>query len=477
MHLIVVPWNRLIVDSVDFDANPKIEVLELTESQLRQHPNYDQSGVSGLLAAKSQRKTIDSRRKDNKTGYHRLYEVHGVFSRATEKIMKGEKPAEGDDKIFYNQMYVISFVGDRTNGKLSYKDFVLFANAEDDPYMITHLIPEDGRTLAIGAVEHLFEAQFMQNHTVKRIKDQLDLASLLMFQTADKRFLNMNVLSSVETGYVFVHDPNKPIEPVPNNSHDTGSLDGFRAAWKAVGNEIVGISEAMLGADPKSGTAWRQTEALLRESHSLFEKMTENKGLYLIDMMRRWILLYIKTKLDTSDEITAILESYQITQIDEMFIPNKAVRNFNTRTRKEIVAGRRAPAFDQEREEQALRAGFANLGNQRFFKPSDVNKKTWKKMLEGFVWDLEVDITQEGQMVQEAMTTLNSALKIVVTPEYKENAEAQAIVGRVLELSGGMSPVELNAIQSKNRSRNKQVDPARNPLPDIKQPATDGVQS
>ena len=37
----VIPWNRLIVDAVDFDANVKIEVLELTEAQLYQNKGYD----------------------------------------------------------------------------------------------------------------------------------------------------------------------------------------------------------------------------------------------------------------------------------------------------------------------------------------------------------------------------------------------------------------------------------------------------
>jgi hypothetical protein len=51
----------------------------------------------------------------------------------------------------------------------------LRARERKDPYMITHLIEEDGRTLSIGAVEYLFDAQWMQNHTVKNMKDLLDL--------------------------------------------------------------------------------------------------------------------------------------------------------------------------------------------------------------------------------------------------------------------------------------------------------------
>ena len=36
LHPLVVPWSRLIVDQFNFDANPKIETIELTEAELYQ---------------------------------------------------------------------------------------------------------------------------------------------------------------------------------------------------------------------------------------------------------------------------------------------------------------------------------------------------------------------------------------------------------------------------------------------------------
>jgi len=44
----VVPWNRLIVDPVDFDNAPVIEVLELTPAQLKQKKGYDKEMVDAL---------------------------------------------------------------------------------------------------------------------------------------------------------------------------------------------------------------------------------------------------------------------------------------------------------------------------------------------------------------------------------------------------------------------------------------------
>ena len=92
-----------------------------------------------------------------------------------------------------------------------------------------------------------------------------------------QRFLQIHVHLKIND--ILVHAENKPLTQLANSSHDITSLQNFAIQWKSLGNEINGVSESMLGNNPPSGTAWRQTEALLQESHSLFEIMTENKGL------------------------------------------------------------------------------------------------------------------------------------------------------------------------------------------------------
>ena len=55
LHISVVPWNRMIVDSVDAEAAPEIELLELSESQLRRRiktHGYDKDQVDRLIQAK-----------------------------------------------------------------------------------------------------------------------------------------------------------------------------------------------------------------------------------------------------------------------------------------------------------------------------------------------------------------------------------------------------------------------------------------
>lgn len=467
LHISVIPWTRLICDPVDFANNPKIEPLDLTESQLWervQTMGYSRDAVQGLMDAITTRETLDKRKKDNRPGYIRAYEIHAVLSRATLKRaqnVKADEISKDDETTFVQQVHVLAFVGKKEGRKTTYDDFTLYAGEESkDPYRKDDLIEEDDRTLAVGSVENLFDAQWMTNHAVKNEKDTLDIATRLLFQTADGNFLNMNVVDNMESGDVLIHAPNMPLTQVNTAKYDVSQMMNFRQSWRQVGNEINGISEAMLGIQSKSGTAWRQTEATLGESYSLFEIMTENKALALEDMLRERILPYIKeNQLDTAEEVVAILESHDIERIDSIYFKNEAIK----RTNRAIASGieenlsriaNGEPVVPIEASEifsqnlQAMQEGAALLGNTRYFKPSELDTRTWKEQLENLEWDAEVDITGENADTQGMLETLNTALKLIVAPGFEQNRKAQAIVRRVLELTGAMSPIEYDSLPS-----------------------------
>jgi len=61
----------------------------------------------------------------------------------------------------------------------------------------------------------------------------------------------------------------------------------------------------------------------------LFELMTENKGLYQEELIRTRILTHLKKGLDTADEITDILDQYDIDRIDAMYIKKMTIKRVN----------------------------------------------------------------------------------------------------------------------------------------------------
>ena len=237
----VVSWHNLIVDAINFDNNVVIEKLWLTPAQLRKNKNYNQDFVKQLIDNISPRETMDNIQKDNKSEYIEVYEVHGELPLSLLKKVKGEEPKEEDDDIFIQQMHTVSFTAKRvpdTNEEY-FDEYTLYAGKEaKNPYIITHLIPEDGRTLSRGAVERLFEAQWMINHTVKQIKDQLDLASKLLFQTSDGNLAGQNVLKNIQSGDILKHAKNEPLTKIANDATDTGALMAFKNDWMFASKDI-----------------------------------------------------------------------------------------------------------------------------------------------------------------------------------------------------------------------------------------------
>lgn len=444
LHISVVPWNRLIVDQVDITAQPIIEIIELSESQLRERVDthgYDVGVVDALCSAQQARQNKNRTKKDNVNEFIKLYEVHGRLP----KFLLTKK--EEDKNIYVNQMHVISFVATGSRNNKEYEDFSLISGQEEkSPYRITHLIEEDGRTLSIGAVEHLFQAQWMQNHSMKAMKDQLDLAGKIIFQTADQQFIGRNAITDIENGDIFVHNINMPLTQMNNATHDLVSWQNYAVQWKQLGNEINGISEAMLGATPKSGTAWRQTEAVLNESHSLFELMTENKGLYIEQMLREDIIPYFKKKLlNNTKEVVAILDTNGLHKIDSVYVKAESVRVHNKAVVDDILSGVQ-PTSTPEMQAQQIRSDLSEMGNTRFLKPSEISDKTWKEQFKNLEWDVEIDVTGEAHDVQSSMATLNTALQVAANPQFAQNKTAQVIVGKILELTGVMSAIELSSV-------------------------------
>lgn len=459
----VVPWDKMICDTIDFANNPKIEIFEYTASQLREKKEYDQEVVESLINSPAIRMTITQELQDVKPYYFKIYEVHGQFpvSNLTKDTPK-YTPADG--KTYSQQMHVVAYTRTATDGR--YNDFSLFKGKEaKDPYRCDSLLKEDGRTLGIGSVEHLFQSQWMVNHNYKSVKDQLDLASKLIFQTSDPAFVGLNALASIENGQILNHKINEPLTAVPNGSADTTSLLDVAAQWKAIGQEVNGITDAQIGIRPHQGTSWRMQNLQLQEAQALFDTMKENKGLALEDMLREWIIPYIKTQLKDSKQIVATLESHNVKKIDSMYVPQEAVKRYNRKIINHVLKtnGKRPIGIDLKSELDQVQAEQNSTGNVRYFKPSEISKKTWKQIFGDLEWEVEVMITDESSDDNAKLETLNTALQMVLNPAYATSPQAQMIVGKILQTVSGLSPLELASTPATNMP--PQQTPPQNPSP------------
>lgn len=439
----VIPWNRFIADPIDFDAIPHIEKFYVTEAQLKKlarERGYDMKKVEEFCEAETTRKTLEGFNQDDQNEFIEIYEVHGELSLEDYKQAKGEKVLDGDDEEYFQQMHVVCFT--KVNGE--YKDFTLYCGREKkNPYMLTHLIKEDGRTLSIGAVEYLFDAQWMQNHSIKQWKDQVDLASKLIFQTADKNFVGRNVLSAIENGDIMVHEPNSPLTLINNQGHDITSIQAFMGQWRILNQEITSTPDAIRGNSQPSGTAYRSVAIQQQEANSLFELMTENKGLALEDMLKEFVLPHLKSKLNTKEEIMAVLDDNAIAEIDAMYIPREAIRRFNEKAVDMMLEGQVPPQFNQVEQEGQVRKELQQQGNKRFFTPDEVS---WNEALSDLKWEnVKVEVTNENKDKQAVLTTLTTLFQTLAQTDPQK---ANIVLNAIMTETGAISPLQFNSTAS-----------------------------
>lgn len=435
----VIPWNRLISDTIDFKNNPKIEILWLTPAQLLKNKAYDQDMVRKLLDTQESRETMDDQRKDNKSEYIELYEVHGEMPLS---YLTGK---DKDKDEYVQQMHVVTFIVRKETGK--YDDFCLYSGREaKDPYMITTLIEEDGRALGIGAVEHLFESQWMVNHTAKSIKDQLDLSSKLIFQTSDGNLAGQNILTSIENGDLLLHAQGSPITHVDNRANDITSLQNFSTQWQVLAKEITSTPDAIAGNTQPSGTPFRSVAVANQEAHSLFEVMKRNKKRDVTQMMVEYIVPHIKKKMDTSEEIAALLESQDINQLDRMYVPSEANKRDNEQLKKAILNEEVGYNLDHKVLENNIQEELNQQGNQRFIKPSEIPDVTWKQLLKDLEWDVEYEIVDKASDDQIIADTLVDLFKTLVDPNAQmllKTPQGKMVFNKILEKTNAISPIEL----------------------------------
>lgn len=464
----VVAWNRLIVDPIDFYALPVIEKLYYSPSKLKdsatpgnpEYRGYNMQAVESLINARVTRRTLDKTPKDILPDFIELYEVHGKLD--SRLLLDNPNFSMSDEKVQYvQQMHVISYF--QESGTDQIDTFTLYKGREEkNPYMLTHLQEEDGRTLGIGAVESLFDAQWMENHSVKNMKDALDVISRMIFQTADTHFVGRNVLSAIESGDIFVHEVNKPLEVVPNSKPDMNSILAYREMWDNLAQQVTATPDAMRGANPPNGQPYGTTNLTTAQSTSLFEVMTENKGLHLEDIIREFVIPHIRKQLKNKKQVAAILDDAGISEIDSMYIPHEAIRRYNKRTVQQVLdyvkdksnhsGAKLSPIqpFNPDQEQGVLKQQLSTQGNKRFFTPDDMDQKTWDELFDDFEWDsIKVEITSENGDKQLILQTLSTVLQTIASnPAILQDPNAKMVFSQILNQTGVVSPLQLQTATS-----------------------------
>lgn len=425
----IVEWDKMICDPIDFTNNPKIEKLYFTPAQLRQQP-YDKEKIEEAIKNyKEIRETLEGQDIDVSSEYIGIYEVHGnlPLSLLTDR--------KEDENEYRQQMHIVFMHQNRDKEDVNVS--LYRGKEEKDPYMISHLLEQDGRTLSIGAIESSFDAQWMVNDMAKKTLDQLEIASKLAVQTSDTRFTGKNYLEDFDNGFIAVYEEGKPLTPINNQSHDIPVMLQFLELFKQNGREATGSYESITGQTMPSGTPYSLGAMLNQEARGLFDMFRENKGLALEQIIRTYVIPHFKKTLKTTDELVAVLSGEELEEFDELTLPARLGQQLKTLLQVGI------PSTDQ------LMAMTEMEGTRRIIRPSDNENKTWKEYFGDFEFDIEVDITGENRDKQATLLSLDTLLQRMSADQQAFSPEdRRKVMNKIIDEIGTdvFSPLQLKGI-------------------------------
>jgi hypothetical protein len=150
-----------------------------------------------------------------------------------------------------------------------------------------------------------------------------------------------------------------------------------------------------------------------------------------------------------------MLADYNITRLDSMFVPKEAVRRYNQKVVKDLIAGKIPDPYDQNQAEGQVQGELNQTGNTRFIDPENVS---WKDVFKDLVWDLEVQITNEQSDKQTVLTTLNTLLQTIMAKQGMPfTPQETLVVNKILQQTGIISPLEFSQVQSASQQQQMQA--------------------
>jgi hypothetical protein len=447
LDISVMDWMNFVCDPVDFDSAPQIEKLTLTVGQLRDKvkEGWDEDAIEQLIDAKKEpRKTLRGKTVYEDPSYITVYELHGLLPIAYLK----DKPKETDWKKYTRQMQVIAW---QVNDKKEREDFTLYKGKEKKtPYSISHWTKADGRTLGVGVVEDMFQPQIWHNYNIKKMKDQLDLASTTILATSDGNLAARNVLSNLQNGDFVIHAVNQPITAINLAPQGVEGLQALSEMWQKAAEDITSTPDAISGSTMPSGTAFRQVAMLNTEAHSYFDYITECKGNYIEYLYREYIIPYIMKQLETTEEIVAVLDTQEIEWLDNA-VADIAVTD---EIKKQTLAGAVVSPIQLDQLRQQKLQDLKRTGAKRFINPGS---GTWKTYFKDFEWEADIDITGESEDKKTIIDTLYNALATVAqNPGILTNPTMKMLFMRLLDASGVVSPLDIETAAASQPSAQTQ---------------------
>src|SRR3989304_3817341 len=301
----VVSWQSIaFCDQTDILSGPIAIRHQYSPDQLKEMEKKGWKEIDRVIALAKEYKTDNQKSgKESKTPgkYIEVYEVHGMFP----KSWLSDDDSLLEDEEYTHQLHICTFYTGEDKKK---HGITLFKGSEKKLPFKIRFDKIYNRALGFGGVEELIEPQVWANYGLMRIKDMLDAASKIIFQTNDPAFANRNKLQNMDNLEITVVEDGKEVRQIDTSPKTMALFDNFIQIMENHARQTGMATESLMGETPTAGTPFKLQELITNTSMRYHEYRMGKDAIFIEEIYRNWIIPKMIKEIILSGQLVSFEE-------------------------------------------------------------------------------------------------------------------------------------------------------------------------
>lgn len=372
-----------------------------------------------------------------------VYEVHGYLpdSWLNDSEYYGEK-------TYSLQLHIVTFYRDEKGNK---KYICLFKGKEDElPFKLLLRDEIYNRALGRSGAEELFEPQVWTNWNEIIVKEMLEQASKVIYQTADTGYTTRNNTKDAENGEVWVHEEGKPATQVNTTPVSLNLFNNKINEWEAHAKQLGFANDALLGVSPTSGTPFALQELVVNTGRSTHERRRGKIAEFVAEIYRDWIIPQLQKEIVDGKEFLTELSLDELQDIADKVTESM----INEEAMKQMLDGKLITREQVDQAKIEFKDNFMKKGNKRFF-----------EILKDEFTESEVDVKvnivgKQYNLAEKVQKLTNVFRQIFANPQILSNPQMSELLNSILE-SSGLNPIYFKPEQVQPQMQQQQQPPTQ----------------
>lgn len=311
------------------------------------------------------------------------------------------------------------------------KEFVLGQDDVDEiPYKELHYDKRQGRWVAKGMIEDLFENQIASNETVNFKRKNMYWGSKYLFQTEDDT-VAAKMLTDMVSGRVL--QSKKAINRIDMREQNLSVYQTEENTWDKNADNKTFAHDIMRGVEMKAGTPLGLGRLQAGMAASYYEGIKENYAIFLKDILFEWVLPDFKKKNNKKHVLNFTGDSSEMEKFDKLQINAK----LNNEVMKYVFEKKKVPDATQVNIIRGI------IAEKQTFNDRSVDLP--KGFYDNLKIKMDIDIVGESVDSGGRIQALQYALGLIASnPMILQNPQTKKVFFKILNLAG-ISPTDFEA--------------------------------